>query len=42
MLVLNLNTGNGDTDADLCFKIMSLCCTYTWTTTYSKILSAIR
>ena len=24
---LNLNTGYADTDADLCIRIMSLCCT---------------
>ena len=25
-MLLNLNTGYADTDADLCIKIMSLCC----------------
>ena len=27
LMVLNLNTGYADTDADLCIRIMSLCCT---------------
>ena len=26
LMLLNLNTGYADTDADLCIKIMSLCC----------------
>ena len=26
-ILLNLNTGYADTDADLCIRIMSLCCT---------------
>ena len=26
MMLLNLNTGSADTDADLCIRIMSLCC----------------
>ena len=28
LMLLNLNTGYADTDADLCIRIMSLCCTY--------------
>ena len=27
LMLLNLNTGYADTDADLCIRIMSLCCT---------------
>ena len=27
LMLLNLNTGYDDTDADLCIRIMSLCCT---------------
>ena len=27
LILLNLNTGCVDTDADLCIRIMSLCCT---------------
>ena len=27
LMLLNLNTGHADTDADLCNRIMSLCCT---------------
>ena len=27
LLLLNFNTGYAGTDADLCFKMMSLCCT---------------
>ena len=30
LMLLNLNTGYADTDADLCIRIMSLCCTYTF------------
>ena len=26
LMLLNLNTGYVDTDADLCIRIMSLCC----------------
>ena len=26
LMLLNLNTGYADTDADLCIRIMSLCC----------------
>ena len=26
LMLFNLNTGYADTDADLCIKIMSLCC----------------
>ena len=26
LILLNLNTSYADCDADLCFKIMSLCC----------------
>ena len=26
MMLINLNTGYADTDADLCIRIMSLCC----------------
>ena len=26
LMLLNLNTGYADTDADICFRIMSLCC----------------
>ena len=26
LMILNLNTGYADTDADLCIRIMSLCC----------------
>ena len=28
LVLLNLNTGYADTDADLCIRIMSLCCTF--------------
>ena len=28
LMLLNLNTGYADTDADLCIRIMSLCCMY--------------
>ena len=26
LMLLNLNTGYADTDADICIRIMSLCC----------------
>ena len=28
LMLLNLNTGYADTDADLCIRIMPLCCTW--------------
>ena len=40
MLILmlnNLNTGYADTDADLCIRIMSLCCILSLVTTCVKI-----
>ena len=30
LMLLNLNTGYADTDADLCSRIMSLCCNQCW------------
>ena len=28
LMLLNLNTGYADTDADLCIRVMYLCCNY--------------
>ena len=36
LMLLNLNTGYADTDADLCIRIMSLCCTQTFQGLYKK------
>ena len=37
LMLLNLNTGYADTDADLCIRSMSLCCTYIITCILRKI-----
>ena len=36
LMLINLNTGYADTDADLCIRIMSLCCN---TTRFSCLLT---
>ena len=38
LMLLNLNTGYADTDADLCIRIMSLCCTQTFQDLYIRKL----
>ena len=38
ILKINLNTGYADTDADLCIRIMSLCCSLTFDITISNVI----